>query len=537
MFFTGVFFCFLVYHMVTAISHVARLKAGRKREVKNIGRTIVILGTLLFAFSAHGASTLNESDNGEFLRAVEDYRFGDFDPAIKTFEKLNASYPDHPELIRYLALSYEESRQYEPSLKYYRQWISIEKGSRDAHLGQARVLTHLKRYDDGAALLSRWLKGHGDDVEATMQYGNLLLLDKKYNESKKQWSYMLSHYDLSQSYQAAAHYYLAHIAYLQQDVDELERRLNAAVEADPDGQYAEAAENLRKQGKPVKRDGFFGRAELGGYYSSNVKLLPDIVSTGSARGDYFTQLGVMLEYRFSNYSVGYSGTYSSYRNEKDYNLNLQSGFLQWRKEAWHITPRYEYASLGGEYLYQAGGADIGWLLKDLYLSYSFRAKEFSGSYGFTAANLKRLGGISNTVAAQYVLKSDWDVFTFGIDLHDEATKGDATHAKSDSYRQVGGTISYQRRSGAWSRGLNVRGYYRLYHAPDTAILLTGSEMRMDKFFRVGGHVQYNISDRQGIQLKAHWQDNKSNYEAPIVSGPFIKSYSEWQAGVNWRYAW
>ena len=453
--------------------------------------------------------------------------------------------------MKYLGLSYEESGRYQDAVRVYRALMlnSSDRYASDvrfAHVGIANALIKDKKHSEAADQLEGWLAVHAEDRSSQLLYGDLLVRLKRYSDANMVWQALLRDSAASNEQQAAAHYYLAWIAYLNGNSDMVKQHAKLSLEIEAGGTYSKPARQLMAM-KPASR--FSGSLSLEEFYTNNVELLPDYVSqstSGKKNTDFVSQAGLTLSYRFPTVSVSYIFSGNWHTRRPDFDLGFHALSATWTKDNWSITPRYEYVQLARSFLYQGGGMDIAWAKDGWRIAYGGSYKEFSNSFrnDSTAApsDLRRLGGLSNSLTVSRDGKLDDMVYLISLSVADEATKGDLTHSnKSDSYRQLSGTGSLSRQFEHVGLNLSVNAYVRNYTSADLTILNNPAT----NLLRRDNHVQLSASSSfkpwkesaNTLVLNGSWQKSASNYDSSTVPINLSKAYSEWHAGLAWNYVW
>ncbi len=500
-----------------------------------------ILLLSLFVGNISFAAESKRLDSAALLRAIEDYRFQDYDKAITALEALHTASPSNVEVLQYLAYAYEESGRFKNADRTYAHWRKLSKVARDAWVRGASVLGKLGRDDDATELLDAWLTGHSDDLEARKALGTSLVKMRQNTRAQSVWRQVLDDASASATDGVEAHYYLAILAYRAQESEKAEAHAKQVINQDRNGAYGKAARQLLAS-SGERRQGFSGHADVGGYYTSNVALLPDVITLqpGEKRQDYAIQANLNLKYKQPAYTLSYYLQSDLHQNNKKFDLVAQIASVSVQLSDFTVAPVIEYIMLGRQKLYAAEGVNIQWGRDAWEIRYRIRAKQFNHSYGDLKVDLGRLGGVSNTFDVQY----HWQLqkenrLSLGGEIHDEVTKGDATHPKSDSFRQITLSVGYMGQvNPKLMLGADLRTHYRKYRNSDTSILSTG-EVRKDTFARLGLGMVYQPFEQQAhhVLLNASWQKNYSNYEAPLLVSTLSKSYQEWRFGLFWRYQW
>lgn len=509
-------------------------------------KALFFLLILVFGLPMAMAADMSREDHERLLQAVEDYRFSDYQHAIDALNALRARYPENTDVLRYLALAYAESGRDADAVSVYRSWAALEGNrlttdQRELWLGYARALEKNGQPEMALDILKQWLAVHADDHDASVRYGDLLHRQQQMEQAEKVWRSLLQRPDLAPVHQAAAHYYLAVEALNRRDYTLARDEARKAVMADGEGPYAAGARQLMDVRPSARKAGWTGNILIGEFYTSNVELLPDIVnpSGGKKKSDMFTEADLTLGYQGTNWRIGYALNSSWHRKRRDFDLVVHSGILDWDVSNWTISPRAEWVMLNKQQLYIGVGLDLSWANADWLARYQGRYRRFSTSFGTLASDLSRLGGQSHelNLSRQFIRRNH--TFIVGAHVHQELTKGDLTHRKSDDYTQLGLNAGY---NGAWKyldMGADVMGYWRRYAKPDVTILVTNLERRKDYYFYIGGHLGWRPFGEANnrIVVQGHWQRNTSNYKAPLVVPQFGKQFTEWQAGVSWQYLW
>lgn len=497
-------------------------------------------------FAVHAEQALAGADNAKLITAVEDYRFGDYAPAIKALRELRQRYPKNIEILSTLAAALEESGRPGDALPVLQDWRRLAPEDRDAAMGLARVLGLTGRHAEGADIMQEWLKQHPADVEAMVVEASGRLQAKQYAAANNVSLRILANANASPSQRAAAHYFLAYTAMVQGDAGKAEEQAAKAVAEDAAGVYGRRAKDLLAQIRSGRAGGF-GSVAVGGYYTSNASLLPEQLrqnpllraDPGAKVHDVASQVDLNLGYRAHSLLLSYGLNGVFYSSRKDLNLLPQRVSLGWLHGPWMVAPYYEHVRFGGYYLYHGFGADVAWRRGGTTLSYGASRKTFARGYGPSGVDLSRLGGNAQRLMAQHVWAGNGQRLTLGLRYNEEWTRGDALHAKSDSYRQGGGRVSWWRKFAKADIELGVDGYYRAYRNADTSILqLAVPARRKDRFLRLAAEVVTRpfAHERHALVLDGHWQRNYSNYRPPLVADQNTKTFVEWRLGLAWRWS-
>ncbi len=493
------------------------------------------------------SATVAKEDRERYLAAVEDYRFSDLESAISALEALRARYPKDADILRYLALSYEESKRFSKAADVYGGWLAVAgmrltSDMREAWMGYVRSLAGAGRMAKALDVLEQWLNVHGKDAEALVLYGDLLVREKRRADADRVWRNLLAQPQAAPVYRAAAHYYLALSAYRSGDFAAAREQAGAALNTAPESPYAPAAKRLMQVRSTMRREGWSGNVLLGEFYTSNVELLPDVVNppAGKKKSDAFTELDLTLAWQGGDWRVGYAFNSQWHASRRDFDMNIHMLLLDKNYLDWTFSPRFEYVVLNKQRLYYGGGLDVSWRNAGWMVRWQGRYRSFSRAFGALRSDLGRLSGFSNeiNVMRQWKLNGG-DVLLIGAHAHLENTRGDLTHPKTDDYMQIGVNASW---TGVWRKmdtGLFAMGYWRRYAKADTTILVSGASARRDWHLRVGGHLAWRPFGRANnrVVLQGHYQKNMSNYKAPVVVPQFGKAFTEWQGGVSWQYLW
>ncbi len=493
------------------------------------------------------AAPFNNIDQSNLISAIEDYRFSDYESAIPTLERLHQKDPNHLTTLQYLALSYQESEKAEKAASTFKAWLKTNQydtsaSSRFAWMGLANAYLSMGEFDKAKTALSTWLKANPDDIQAQITLGDILVKQNAYAEANKIWNTILDSAKATSSDKAAAWYYKAWMAYNDQEVEQVKHFADKSLQADAEGAYANAAKQL--QAAPSRqRLGFNGFAALEAFYNSNVKLIPENLTSTQWGGDKGIQGTLVLGWGLPNVALNYIFFGNIHEDYNDYDLSSHIISASWKKDKyWKFKPFYEYISLGGDKLYQSLGTDIYYAQSEWTYAYTLKLKSFSNTYGSNAVNLTRLGGSSHTFRATTKIKTTSLTFTVSPYLIAELTKGDATHNNSDSYYQLGGDASTKVTwTKGWDTHFKLALYTRLYAAADTNILLdsTSTTKRHDNYVKVSADTSWQPWDNYNTAfvLNLSYLKNTSNYNDGLVIPAASKSYSAWRGGISVTGYW
>ncbi len=502
---------------------------------------VVFLLSFLMPFSSWSEEVKGSTEPAELLSAIEDYRFSDFDTAISKLTKLKEIYPDNLRLLKYLGLSYEESEQNRSAMKTYREWLSKSSQiygpeSRFAHLGIANIAMKNKQDDIAVKQLKGWLTYHPQDRTTQLVYGNLLMRTKNYAAAEVVWQGLVSDPASSANQKAAGYYYLAWMAYLHGDMSTAKEQAALSLDADSDGDYAKPSQQLLAM-KAVSR--FAASVSVEGFYTDNVELLPDYVpGTGKDNKDTATQAGLMLSYNFPGILMAYAYQGTSYAKRSDFDIAVHALSVTWRNEAWSIAPRYEYVQLSTAYLYDAAGVDVTWAYQDWSVGYGGMYKQFSDSFSTDStvppSDLRRLGGVTNSLTVTNAGGEEGFYHSVSFGLTDEATKGDATHDKTDSYQQVLMAASLSQQFDQIGVAVSGSAYLRKYGKADA---LANGLVRQDENVQLATSVSWRPGQsNHQLALNIGWQRNTSNYN-DANKPTLAKEYEAVRTGIAWNYRW
>ncbi len=514
--------------------------------MKQLFFALVATYLALYAYQA-SAAQFNNIDQGNLISAIEDYRFSDYESAIPTLENLHKKDPNHLATLQYLALSYQESEKADKAAPTFEAWLKAYQydtsaPSRFAWLGLANAYLSMGKLDKAEATLSTWVKANPDDMQAQITLGDILVKQQAYTKANKVWENVLSSSKATSSDKAAAWYYKAWMAYINQDVEQVKSFANKSLQADGEGAYANAAKQL--QASPSQqRLGFNGFAALEAFYNSNVKLIPENLTSTQWGGDKGMQGTLVLGWGLPNVALNYIFFGNIHEDYNDYDLSSHIVSASWKKDKyWKFKPFYEYISLGGDKLYQSLGTGVYYTQDKWTYAYTLKLKSFSNAYGSNAVDLTRLGGSSHTFKATTKVKAQSLTFTLSPYLLAELTKGDATHNNSDSYYQLGGDASTKVTwTKGWDTNFKLSLYTRLYAAADTNILLdsTSTTKRNDNYIKFNTATSWKPWDAYdaAFVLNLSYLINASNYNDNLVTPVASKSYSAWRGGIGVTGYW
>jgi len=492
--------------------------------------------------STASASPMGKQDEANLLRAIEDYRFNDFEEAIAALEKLHLIFPNDQQTIQYLALSYQESGNTQKAIPLFQTWLSnSDQSTQDdaqfAWVGLASAFISNKEYAKAAKALQTWLKAHPQDIATQIMLGDVYVRDGAYAKADKVWALVLKDEQSNTSQQAAAWYYKGWAAYLDGEDQQSKTFTQQSLGLDNIGAYANAATQLLTA-EPIRKTGFVGSVSLESFWSSNVKLLPDYQTSstssnpGSNRG---AQVNIFLGWQNKSFETNYllSATKYAELNEYDLMLHMLSG--SWINKEWRLTPTFERVSLHDEHLYQGFGLGSYYSHQNWTYHYSLKFKSFSDTFGPDAADLSRLSGTNHNLGISHAFTSASIKSVFSSDIFAERTKGDATHNQTDDCIQIGVSL----RSSLPLNDITALNtifslYNRRYAGADSSIMLNpdNAPKRSDSYGQVTASVVWSLlSDKSlALQLNSSWIKNLSNYDENVVVEAGIKSYSTFRIG-------
>jgi len=374
--------------------------------------------------------------------AIEDYEFQEQAKAIATLEVLRQKHPTNLNVLRYVGLSYEESKRYAEALGAYTQWLkyggnSMNEDARFAWMGIAKSYDKTKHTAMGIKLIRQWLDKHPDDYDATVVLGDMMVREKDYEGTKAMFKTLLSKSEVPANYQASAHYYLGFIAWLEGDVNEVQAQGKRVLRVEPEGGFASVIKQLMET-PPPRKLGLNVTTGIDGFFVDNVEFKPTyrIATKGNSRTTGInTALGLTWNFRHhlaANYNFG--GTFYSKRS--DLNLGLHMFGITWADNGVQFGPRYEYVTMYNKLLYQAMGADLGWGIGKWMLIESARLKVFSRAVKVLDANgnvltpnLSYLSGWNNSLMLMRQATWNKTIWMIGANVVLERTRGNATNNK------------------------------------------------------------------------------------------------------------
>ncbi len=493
----------------------------------------IVLGLCLMPGVVEAA--LAGHEQAVYTQAVEDFRFGDYKAALSKLEPLFKAHPDDVNIAEYIGRSYEESGNIETAFSFYGQWLKARKRQgrtrdRFAWMGLARALIKLKRHKSAVASLRQWRAYAPNDTEAAILQGSTLMRLKLYDEAAPIWDEVLAIPGVSPKDQAAAHYYKAFVAYTHGDLKAQKKQASLSLKKDPEGPYAPVARQFL-EAAPARKLGLIANATLEVDYTSNVELLPDVTTpiAGGSRADMVTQPTLSLVYNFERVSLGYVFTRGFHSKRNDLDLGYHSAYGLWGYGNWFAMPRFEYMTLGGNFLTYSLGADVGWRTERYKLVYNLHYNQYSKNLNGT--DLRRLGGWTNSLTGEYDWKRGDVTLSAKAGLNNLMAKGDTlSYAKSDSYWQgdLGGSLLWSKNK--WTVNATVAGYYRKYKQ---AAPVLPSLIRRDSNINFSGRITWLMLERKAwlarLTANTGWQRNNSNDST--------KAYKEWHAGGGVQLDW
>ena len=497
--------------------------------------------------SALSAAGLNNIDQGNLISAIEDYRFSDYESAIPVLESLYHKSPGSLPTMQYLALSYQETKQADKAAATFEAWLKANQydtssSSRFAWLGLTNAYLKMGELTKAETTLSTWVKANPNDIQAQITLGDIQVKQQAYAKANDLWNSILKNPNASASDQAAAWYYKAWIAYNNQDIEQTKNFAKKSLAADKEGIYANAAKQL--EAYPSQQQlGFNGFAALEAFYNSNVKLVPESLTSTEWGGDKGIQGTLVLGWGMPKVALNYIFSGSVHQDFSDYDLSAHIISASWQKDnTWRFKPFYEYIILGGDKLYQSLGTGVYYSQDTWNYEYTLKLKSFNDAFGSNAVDLTRLGGSSHQLRAKTDIRTQSLTFTVSPYLLVELTKGDATHDNSDSYYQLGGdastNISWAK---GWNTNIKLAVYSRLYAAADTSILLSSTDTtkRNDNFVQISAATSWKPWDTEDISviINASYLKNMSNYDSSVVTPTSSKAYSAWRFGTMFTGQW
>jgi len=499
-----------------------------------------LLAYLLLPATIAQAAVLDNLDQGNLISAIDDYRFSDYDIAIQKLEALHKKTPEHPDVLQYLALSYDESSKPKQAIPFFEEWLkanqyNTSEGAKFAWLGLANAYMKTNQPQQAISTLKRWLAANPDDMQSQVTLGDMLVRQKEYVEANTLWDSILQSSTSNHEDKAAAWYYKAWIAYLNHDVQNTEKFAQQSLDADKEGAYANAATRL-KESPSQQRLGFNGFASVEVFYNSNVKLIPEQLFVSDSDGDAGIQNTLVLGWGLPKVSFNYVLSATVHQDLNTYDLLAHILSASWQKDnTWRFKPSYEYITLDTDNLYQGLGLGVYYSQQTWTYQYTIKVKQFNNAYGVNNVDLERLGGNSHYLGAKTNVSLMGYKTSFSPYFIAELTKGDATHDNSDSYYQLGGAASTSIPiSKGWESQLKLDVYARFYAAADTNILLnaTDSTKRQDTYFKIASSTSWKPWENYDFSLvvNASYLSNISNYNDGLVSATASKTYSAWRVG-------
>lgn len=495
-------------------------------------------------FTAESAAT--SPNPTALLKAIEDYRFNDFDAALPQLEALHRQFPEDSSSLRYLALAYQESDAHAKAIPLFDAWLKLHHQAKNedaqfAWVGMASAYLALGQFNNAATSLSSWLESNPDDISSQIMLGDILVRQKAYHDAEKIWSIVLNSPSSKNHQKSAAWYYKAWAAYLQGDATRAQTWASMSLQLDNQGPYAAPAQQI--QNAPSnKKLGASALLSLETFYNSNVALLPDILSSTSKEGDSGMQLLLAPSWKAENFDINYVFNLTQHQTRSEYDILMHYIAAAWQYEQWQLTPSIEVVSLAKEKLYQGYGVSVAYQANDLVVQYAAKIKSFSDNYGPTNSNLDRLSGISHVLSANQPFSVDTLNANVGASITSERTNGDANHNDSDSYLQLGINAGFSyAQSELWSIRGDIKAHRRHYAEADLTVLNSpaSATKRKDTNIQASLTNQWQPFANKNISLGANvgYQHNISNYSSGTVFNEAIKSYSAWRTGVSVSGKW
>jgi|GEM_PF-5979352 len=509
----------------------------RKRRISGIvfGSQIVRILFLLFAFfpsSVAAAEELEANAAAALIQSIEDYRYADYERAIETLKGLHAAHPGNLEVVRYLALASEESGNSQDARLYFAEWVRLAPSDREAVLGQARVFDAMGQTAQAIEVLSGWLAGNEADVDARIRYAALLVKSQRNSEAEAEWLGLAARSDIETTQRSVIHFYLAYLAYQRSDAETLKQQAELSIQADTQGDYAASARQLLTLPLPESHLGFAATAMAGGFYTSNVELLPDRVKRNDKkpRSDIAANGRLSLAYSWQQASLGINFYGNKFRQRTEYDSVMADAYLQWVVDSWRLVPSAGTMMLGGYRLFQAGAFNLGYEFGSWTARYGIVSTQYSKSFGVQRVDLTGLSSLGNEIEMQYRFALAGANGSVAADFHNEAAR-----LKVNSYRQMGGTARIESAIGSMALGLRLRGYYRQYPQRDPRF----APYRHDYFGLTGGYLRIPLdgAGKYGLLLNALYQQNRSSYTKKSTNAGMAKDFSEWQLGANVQGSW
>jgi len=489
---------------------------------------------------------LSPADASRLITAIEDFRFGDYDVAIPVLRELNGKYPHHHDILSTLARALDESGRTAEAIPFFTAWHRAFPHDRNAVIGLNGAFSKTGRFAEGAEVMAAWLRTHKEDVQAMTLYAGGQLRAGNYKKVKAMSRKILQAPNADPVERAAAHYYLAYAALAAGDLENANQEVAAVIQEAPKGRYAGLARQLREQIQA--QSGKQMSVSVAAFRSSNFSLLPtNLLDVPVDRTQTLKGLGIQtdigLNMHHKSLSVNYALNYTWYDQRPDLDLLYQRFSPGLARGRWVFSPYYEYAQLGQDFLFHGTGMSAMWVPRQNWMVlYMGGYKWFSSTYttnGKSFSSLKRLNAASHDLTIQKTWKIKHHELSLAATGHLELTKGDATHFKSDSYRQAGLRGGWRRHEGKWEFSASFDSYLRYYRKPDTTILNAGftDSRRWDRYVKLNGSIDFKPpgSHSPSFGAFAQWQSNRSNYRAPVVSSS--KIFIEWRFGgtVKWVY--
>jgi tetratricopeptide (TPR) repeat protein len=495
---------------------------------------------------------LSEQDKVRLIEAVENYRFGEYSASIKVLASLRQRYPSNYDILSILALAYEESGDLDRAIAAFRGWVRVFPDDRDGMFGLGRALGEHGDHAASAEVFNGWAKRHAGDTEALILATQQFILAKQYATARRLTQRLLDTRKISPDALASAHYFRVYLALLEGNIREAEVEAGSVAAASVASPYTARAAKLIRQARE-ELNGLHGFISTGVYYTSNAALLAEpvrrntLLSIGQAIdvADTAMQTDVALTYRRDNKLLSFGIENTNYMTRSDLNLLRQHLGFGWEYDQWTFMPRFEMAYFGARPLFQGGGLDVLWSSGDWNIRYSGLYRTYNSHFGINGAliNLERFSGLSSDIQAQYTYRTEiyghMSYLTAEMNAHDEATRGDAVHMKSDGYQQMGSLLSLRSSFDLAELSLAVSGHYRLYQSPDPSALAAGNFFRRrDRYVQIGSSLDFPSLLELPLVFSgyAYWQKNMSNYRQPLVlSINNIDSYRVWRVGGSLRW--
>ena len=139
-------------------------------------RKQLVITFILMSVAATTTAVFYATQAGEIeaQKIHRKFKKGDYETAIRTYEKSPNQSPARKEVLKELGYSYQWSGQHDKAIEIFRKVLEKEPGDREIKAALAQTLSWEKRYDEAIAL-GRELAQSGKDPKSNMELAQIYI--------------------------------------------------------------------------------------------------------------------------------------------------------------------------------------------------------------------------------------------------------------------------------------------------------------------------------------------------------------------------